>query len=234
MNCRQARERFADLLGDDWEGFERNEVESHLHSCPGCRAEFEELRQVWQDFGDLASFAEPEGLQDRLEALTAYFSQRPSRRFAAPRRRQALLQALAALLLLAVGVVIGYRLQPAGNVPEARRTLSRYLLLLHEKESRELTDTQQRQLVGEYSVWYRSLVARGFGLQGERLHKERRLLVGRDGEAPRLESEVPSDSAGLVSGYFLVQADSLSEALEIASGCPHLKVGSIEVRELYP
>lgn len=238
MNCDQAKEAFGDLLGRSLQATERDEIEAHLRSCPGCRAEFEELQHVWEEFGELPSYPAPEGLEDRLEALSASFGESFPGVFKGARRRQALLQLAAAILLLTAGIFIGHRLQPSGGggPPEGTPAghLPRYLLLLREGAASGSTDSQYEQLVEEYGAWYRSLAARGEALQGERLHEERRLLVRTDGGVSQLGAQAFSDRDDPVSGYFLVQAESLSEALAIASGCPHLKVGTIEVRALYP
>jgi len=43
-----------------------------------------------------------------------------------------------------------------------------------------------------------------------------------------------TETKEIIGGYFLVEADSLEEAVELAKGCPAAAFGGIEVRELIP
>lgn len=241
MNCQQARDSLGALVSGDIESPPRDDLEAHLRSCSACRAEFEELESVWQELGRLPAYRVPDELKESLESLSSRAGAGSPNSFPAKARlprRAMLLQAVAALLLLASGIAIGYRLQPAAEAEKsagsAAGQMSRYLLLLRATETSELSDSRQEQLVLEYASWYRSLVARGLGLEGERLQKERQLIVRENGGVSLLGPQAFSDGDVAVSGFFLVQAESLAKALEIASTCPHLRVGAIEVRALYP
>lgn len=43
-----------------------------------------------------------------------------------------------------------------------------------------------------------------------------------------------TETKEIIGGYFLVEAESLEEAVELAKGCPAAAFGGVEVRELIP
>ena len=53
------------------------------------------------------------------------------------------------------------------------------------------------------------------------------------GSAKTVSSEGVSDGGGAnpLMGFSIVRADNLDAAIEIAKGCPHLELGTIEVAE---
>jgi len=53
------------------------------------------------------------------------------------------------------------------------------------------------------------------------------------GMSKTLSSNGVADNGGSnpISGYSIVEADSFDAAVEIAKGCPHLDIGTIEVAE---
>jgi hypothetical protein len=54
MNCQEARENIPDLLNDGLAVAEASRLREHLHSCPDCTAEFQELNETWTRLGVLA------------------------------------------------------------------------------------------------------------------------------------------------------------------------------------
>ncbi len=120
MNCQESRERMADLLQDGLAGDEAGRVRDHLHSCPACWQEWQELHETWARLGLLseeqpsqdlrrdfyrrleASRREleatgPQGWRGRLRVLL------PDLRLAAPALRLA-----AAALVVVVGFGAGF------------------------------------------------------------------------------------------------------------------------------
>ena len=92
MSCDRIREQIADYLAGRLEDAARGKFEAHTESCAACRAEIEELSDVWQQMDDLPA-PEPDPAMRRrfLEVLEAYQagmaagrSERPSA--AAPKR----------------------------------------------------------------------------------------------------------------------------------------------------
>jgi hypothetical protein len=133
-------------------------------------------------------------------------------RGAAPeRRRWALAAALA--LAFALGLVAGARFLPGGAASADSRAAQSYLLLLYEPRP---LDRAGVDLVAEYSAWAGGLAKRGQLVVAEKLSGEERRLPERESTAVRGDGP---------TGFFLIRAANLDEALAIARGCPHLAHG---------
>ena len=108
MNCEDARTQFVDY----WRGSLEDrggEFRSHLASCERCRAEVEDLKDMWSTLGTLPE--EDPGMQVRVRFYDAL---RDLRLREAERRRplwwlrHPAFQAAAAMLILAIGLAAGY------------------------------------------------------------------------------------------------------------------------------
>jgi hypothetical protein len=54
MNCQEAKGKIPDLLNDGLAAADASRLREHLHSCPACRDEFQELNETWTRLGILA------------------------------------------------------------------------------------------------------------------------------------------------------------------------------------
>ena len=157
MQCEAAREALVDGLtgattgerGIDPSPDDRAEVERHLAECAACRAESASLTHLWDTLGTLG----PEGpdaaatvrMRDRLEAMLAANdgSQRSRRIFYA-------LQAMAAVVLLALGLALGMGIArytaapapPASEINVMRQELQdlRHMVTLSLMQQQSATD----------------------------------------------------------------------------------------------
>ena len=156
----------------------------------------------------------PSSLEDRVvEALRAQGLLR--RR---PKDRRSWLMASAAGL---AGAALGWLGRGSWSSVPAADERPEYLLLLSPYLERpdEATETG---LVREHRAWARGLREAGHLVYAERLGDET-VVVG----AP--------DARLSPSGFFLVRARSLDEALAIARSCPHVRHGgTITVRDVAP
>jgi hypothetical protein len=112
--------------------------------------------------------------------------------------------------------------------------MAEYLVLLHEDPAttRKLSPTEMQALIKRYTEWVGGLRADGFVSVGKKLkdeggrhlHAEKGKMVVSDG--PYAEGK------DIISGLFVVTADSYEQAqARLASG-PHLEFGWIELREI--
>jgi hypothetical protein len=87
---------------------------------------------------------------------------------------------------------------------------------------------QGEVLVQEYRDWASSLAADGRLMGANKLTDEPgRWISGSPAGDPRTQSDV--------SGYFLVNASSYTEATEIAGSSPHIRYGgTFEIRQVDP
>lgn len=137
--------------------------------------------------------------------------------------------AAAAVAIFFAGVLTGAARRPAVP-PEFQPT---YALLLRTGPDYQETATgeHERQRVQEYGAWARSVYQSGVEIRGEKLNDDSRLLNEATEQVPAAGAQ---ESARL-SGFFLINAPNLEEALRIARGCPHLRYGgTIEVRPIAP
>jgi hypothetical protein len=98
-----------------------------------------------------------------------------------------------------------------------------FLLAYHGGRMAE-TDDEQEQVMNDWIAWFGAV---GEAMKDPGMPVIRARTIGDDGEI--------SDGGGdnPVSGYSVLEADSLDAAVEAAKGCPVLKSGgSIEVAEV--
>jgi len=86
---------------------------------------------------------------------------------------------------------------------------------------------EEPRLVAEYRGWAQGLRTRGLKIEGMKLDE--------GGEEMSHKHTVPysPEQGSRVTGFFMIRARDLSEALVIARSCPHLSHGGeIEVRPI--
>jgi hypothetical protein len=110
--------------------------------------------------------------------------------------------------------------------------MAQYMLLVGGADLDKRIGSPERSAVilERYMAWMRSLQERGHYVAAHKLHDQtgKRLTVrgGQVVDAPFVETKEA------IGGLFVIQAESLEEATEIARGCPVLLVqnGYVEVR----
>src|SRR4051794_59865 len=112
-----------------------------------------------------------------------------------------------------------------------------YLLLIYDDEQlwAKLPPEERDGLYAEYMAFSTELRASGAMLGGNQLTPTaagRRLRV-RDGETVVTDGPF-AETKEQLGGYYLVEAETLDEALEWAGKIPSARLGSIEVRPLVP
>jgi hypothetical protein len=205
-------------LGED----RRAVIEAHIASCAECRRELETVRfalsalSAWPREPRLS----PE-LEERLVA-SARTSTGP-----------AWLKRIAAVLVVALvggaGFLAGRATVAAPIAPATPAavdtTLNSYLLLLEEPLQ------PARPPVGRdgYRAWAQALRNEHRLVSAEKLTDEPGLRVQSDG---RVLAPEESERARHVSGWFLVRARTYDEAVALTRRGPHLRHGSVLVRQV--
>lgn len=112
--------------------------------------------------------------------------------------------------------------------------MAEYLVLLHEDPAvtRKLSPTDMQALIKRYSEWVGGLRADGFVSVGKKLKDEGGRHL-RSEKGKMVVSDGPyAEGKDIISGLFVVTADSYEQVqARLASG-PHLEFGWIEVREI--
>jgi len=111
MNCEEARQQFVDY----WRGTLEDpagEFHAHLSSCERCRAEAEQLKDLWGTLGSLPAEDPSAAMRSRFyDSLRVWRQREAERRHAFFGLPRPFWQAVAAALILAIGLGAGYALR---------------------------------------------------------------------------------------------------------------------------
>ncbi|MGD9588953.1 MAG: YciI family protein [Pyrinomonadaceae bacterium] len=112
-----------------------------------------------------------------------------------------------------------------------------YLMLLHEAPAdfSQFSAEQIQGVIQEYIDWRHRIEAEGKFVGGEKLKDEGgKHLAGANGSM-RVTDGPYTEAKEVIGGFFMISAANYDEAVDTASGCPHLKYGGrIELREIEP
>ena len=131
---------------------------------------------------------------------------------------------IAAAILIFVGGMYYGQFRSTGSTSfEIDRTKG-YMLILHESVNFEHGDPMA--MFEEYGQWMSNTMAKGVKITGQELKNEA-ALVTRD----KAVDFLPPEGVDRTTGYFLLEANSLEEAIAVAMENPHVKYGgSVEVK----
>lgn len=110
--------------------------------------------------------------------------------------------------------------------------MKKFLILLHEdiESLHRLSPKDMEELVKAHMEWATKLGEEGRLISGDGLDENGTRIVGKSltiKDGPYLESKE------MIGGYYLITAQDLQEATEIAKGCPcHHWGGTTEIRPI--
>ncbi len=108
--------------------------------------------------------------------------------------------------------------------------MAQYMLLIRGDEEAQRSPEEMQTILQEYMAWARRLRDENRMLGGDELESRGKVVKGT---ASSLQvSDGPyTETKEVIGGYFLIEADTESQAVEIAKACPGLKRGGVvEVR----
>ena len=111
---------------------------------------------------------------------------------------------------------------------------SDYMLLFRGTNwDKGLSPEQLQKVVSDWYAWFEQLKQEGRCVGGHPLRTEGKLVSGKKG---RTVADGPfAESKEAIGGYFLLEVNSMEEAIAIAQGCPGLDFGAVvEVRPVAP
>ena len=111
-------------------------------------------------------------------------------------------------------------------------TTNEYMLIFRGTDWHvHLSPEETQQTVGRMMTWFNDLKAQGKATGGRPLEAAGKIVSGKNG---RIVADGPfAESKEAIGGYFMLQVDSLDEAVAIAKDCPTLDYGiQVEVRPL--
>jgi len=107
---------------------------------------------------------------------------------------------------------------------------SEYMLLFRGNDwHKGLSPEEMQRIASQWKAWFDRLTAQAKAIAGNPLEREGKIVSGKNG---RVVADGPfAESKEAIGGYFLLQVNSLDEAVAIAKECPGLAYGStVEVR----
>lgn len=110
-----------------------------------------------------------------------------------------------------------------------------YVLLIYSNEEEEyaMTPEEQGPYLEAYGALSASLKSRGEMLGGEALQHTNTATAVRVREGKVLTTDGPfAETREALGGFYLVEAENLDRAIEIASQIPTAKHGTVEVRPI--
>jgi len=128
MKCKPMKEKFSDFLIGDINQTSKKEIQEHLTACSSCRKELETLSEIWTKLGVLPIEEPSDRLRPRFYAMLEAYKQGLEPEKQAPRTsrifngwleswwpRRPVFQFTFALILLAVGLALGYFFTSVGQ-----------------------------------------------------------------------------------------------------------------------
>jgi len=85
-------------------------------------------------------------------------------------------------------------------------------------------------LLAKFEAWTQPLKDRNLYVKGTSLSEESRIVMRRSARTSVAEGSVDEDERAL-TGFFVVKAECLDHAAELAKGCPSLLHDKIEIYE---
>lgn len=110
--------------------------------------------------------------------------------------------------------------------------MAKFLLLLNETPAQnpDWSPEEMQAIVARYRAWRESLGERIVG--GQKLCDEGGRTVRREAGDVRVLDGPYTEAKEVLGGFFVLDADSYDDAVEISRGCPHLDNGWITVRQI--
>jgi hypothetical protein len=111
----------------------------------------------------------------------------------------------------------------------------KYMLLIYhdERQFMSITEDERQQMYREYRALREELTNNGKFVTGSQLQpvSSARTITVRNGK--QMATDGPfAETKEQLGGYFLIEAETVREAEEIAARIPSAKMGSVEVRAL--
>lgn len=110
----------------------------------------------------------------------------------------------------------------------------KYIALIYgeEKPGVEITDAEEQAVIEAYNAFGRKAGARA--VSGEALYSTATAKTVRVRDGKTLITDGPfAETKEALGGYYILDCESLDEALELAAAIPGALNGSVEVRPIY-
>lgn len=112
--------------------------------------------------------------------------------------------------------------------------MAQFILMLHENPAHyaDITPEEMQQMVAQYGAWGKKLAEQGRYVGGHKLTDEGGKQMRKQRGALAVTDGPYSELKEIVGGLYIIEAPDYDSAVAIASDCPHLDNGWIEVRQI--
>ena len=110
-----------------------------------------------------------------------------------------------------------------------------YMLLIHDEPDRlsSMSEEERGRLYQEYGAFTQQLREAGVMIGGDQLQPTSTATTVRVRDGEQLVTDGPfAETKEQLGGYYIVDVETLDEALEWAAKIPSARLGSIEVRPI--
>ena len=112
-----------------------------------------------------------------------------------------------------------------------------FMLLIYDDETQwaRMSEEERDSVMGEYGAFTDELRTAGKMVAGDPLEPTTTAKTVRMRDGQTVMTDGPfAETKEQLGGYYLIEADSLDEALEWAAKIPSARFGSIEIRPVVP
>jgi hypothetical protein len=108
--------------------------------------------------------------------------------------------------------------------------MSKYMLLLRDEPAAfaDVSPEEIQKIIQKYTAWRASLQSRI--VAGNKLKDGEGRVLRKENGKPSIIDGPFAEAKEVMGGFFMLEADSYDQAVELAKTCPHMEFGSIEVR----
>ena len=112
-----------------------------------------------------------------------------------------------------------------------------YLLLIHDEEGvwENMPEEQRHEIYGQYMTYTNELRESGALVGANQLQPTATATTVRVRDGEQVVTDGPfAETKEQLGGYYLIEVESVDEAIEWAAKIPSAQLGSIEVRPVVP
>jgi hypothetical protein len=89
-----------------------------------------------------------------------------------------------------------------------------------------------QSIIDKYNAWSERVAAQGGLVTGEKLRDGEGRVLKAQGGGLKVTDGPHSESKEVIGGFWILEADSYEEAVNLAKDSPHLSFGSLELRQI--
>jgi len=96
----------------------------------------------------------------------------------------------------------------------------------------DVSPEEIQAILNKYSAWSEKLAKQGRLQGGDKLADGEGRVLSANGGSVRVTDGPHAASKEVIGGYWILSADSYEDAVKLASDCPHLEFGTLEIRQI--